>query len=120
MGRSLAYRFGAMQGLAQVALMEKLPAGIKPAQVRSALTLVIKRMITPKGTFDKDGWLQIGFAGHQPHIGEKYISTGSLYMCTAGMLCLGLPADNAFWKDPSADWSSKKLYNGEDFINNMK
>jgi len=111
-GRSLAYRFGAMQGLSQMALLKKLPTDIKPAQVREALTLVIRRMIEAPGTFDKNGWLTVGFCGHQIDMGESYISTGSLYLCSTGLLPLGLPADDPFWIDPAVDWTSKKLWNG--------
>jgi hypothetical protein len=82
--------------------------------VRSALTAVIKRMIEAPGTFDKDGWLTIGFAGHQPGIGEAYISTGSLYLCTAGLLPLGLPAGDEFWTDPTSDWTSVRAWRGQD------
>ena len=39
-GRSLAYRFGALQLLAQMALRRALPEGVSPAQVRGALTAV--------------------------------------------------------------------------------
>ena len=113
-GRSLAYRFGAFQALAQIALMEKLTKDIKPAQVRSALTAVIKKTVSAAGTFDKNGWLQIGFYGHQPGIGETYISTGSLYLCTTGMLPLGLPATNEFWSAPPMDWTAKKAWAGTD------
>ena len=113
-GRSLAYRFGAFQALAQIALMEKLTKDIKPAQVRSALTAVIKKTVSAAGTFDKNGWLQIGFYGHQPGIGETYISTGSLYLCTMGMLPLGLPATNEFWSAPPMDWTAKKAWAGTD------
>ncbi|MET1054968.1 MAG: DUF2264 domain-containing protein [Pedobacter sp.] len=114
-GRSLAYRFGAMQALNQIALMKKLPDAVKPAQVREALSLVIKRMIEAPGTFDKNGWLTIGFCGHQVDIAENYISTGSLYLCTTGMLVLGLPASDSFWTAPAASWTSKKVWGGENF-----
>ncbi|PSR56532.1 hypothetical protein AHMF7605_25075 [Adhaeribacter arboris] len=113
-GRSLAYRFGAFQALAQIALMEKLSEEIKPSQVRSGLTAVIKKTISAPNTFDKNGWLQIGFSGHQPSIGETYISTGSLYLCTTGMLPLGLPATNEFWSAPAEDWTAKKAWSGLD------
>lgn len=113
-GRSLTYRFGAMQCLAMIALMKKLPKIIKPAQVRSALSLVISNMIEPAGTFDKNGWLQLGFAGHQPDMAEDYISTGSLYLCAVGLLPLGLPVTDSFWVDPAAAWTSKKAWNGVD------
>ncbi len=81
-GRSIAYRCGAFHLLAQTALRRALPDGVSPAQVRSALTAVIRRSIEAPGTFDADGWLRIGFCGHQPGIGESYISTGSLYLCS--------------------------------------
>ncbi|MBE9583309.1 DUF2264 domain-containing protein [Mucilaginibacter sp. JRF] len=112
-GRSLAYRFGAFQLLAKVAQLGALPADIKPAQVRSALYTVIRRQIEAPGTFDNKGWLQIGLYGHQADIGEGYISTGSLYLCSEAFLILGLPANNAFWIDKDADWTAKKIWNGE-------
>jgi hypothetical protein len=79
-GRSIAYRCGAFQGLAQAALRHALPPGLAPAQVRVALTSVIRRTLEAPGTWDASGWLQIGLAGHQPGLGETYISTGSLYL----------------------------------------
>jgi hypothetical protein len=82
--------------------------------VRCALTAVIKRMAEAPGTFDKDGWLTIGFAGHQPGVGETYISTGSLYLCTAALLPLGLPAKDEFWTDAPTDWTSKRIWSGQD------
>jgi hypothetical protein len=113
-GRSLAYRFGAFQLLAQIALRKQLPESVAPAQVRSALTAVIRRMIEAPGTFDADGWLTIGFAGHQPSIGEGYISTGSLYLCAAGLLPLGLPPSDEFWTAPPRDWTSRRVWSGQD------
>jgi hypothetical protein len=112
-GRSLAYRFGALQVLAQMALRRQLPEGIAPAGVRSALTAVIRRQIEAPGTFDEDGWLQIGFAGHQPGLGERYISTGSLYLCSVGLLPLGLPSTDPFWSAPAVPWTAKRIWDGE-------
>jgi hypothetical protein len=116
-GRSLAYRFGAFQLLSQIALMKQLPGELNPGAVRSALSAVISKMIEAPGTFDKRGWLTIGFCGHQPEIGETYISTGSLYLCTTGMLTLGLPPGDEFWKSPSGEWTSKKAWGGIDVKN---
>jgi hypothetical protein len=113
-GRSLCYRFGAFQLLAQIALMKQLPGSISQAQVRSALSAVISRQVEAPGTFDSGGWLTIGTVGHQPGIGEFYISTGSLYLCLTGLLPLGLPADDLFWSMPPADWTSRKIWNGID------
>jgi hypothetical protein len=114
-GRSIAYRCGAFQALAQMALQKQLPDALPPAQVRSALAAVIKKTMDAHGTFDKDGWLTIGLAGHQPGIGESYISTGSLYLCTVAFLPLGLPATDEFWSSQSVDWTSKKAFSGKDF-----
>jgi hypothetical protein len=111
-GRSLAYRFGAFQLLGQVSLLKKLPKEIEPAQVRSALSLVIKNLMEAPGTLDNKGWLNIGIFGAQPGIGEYYITTGSLYLCSVGLLPLGLPATDPFWTNPPADWTSKKVWKG--------
>jgi hypothetical protein len=113
LGRSIAYRFGAFQCLAQMSLMRELPAPLKPAQVRAALTAVIRRMIGAPGTFDEHGWLRIGFCGHQPTLGERYISTGSLYLCSSGLLPLGLPPADEFWSGPPARWTSQQLWSGD-------
>ena len=44
-GRSIAYRCGAFHLLAQAALRRTLPEGVSPAQVRGALTAVIRRSL---------------------------------------------------------------------------
>jgi hypothetical protein len=113
-GRSLAYRCGAFQLLAQLALQQQLPDELTPGQVRAGLTAVIRRTMDAPGTFDPDGWLQIGLCGHQPGIGETYISTGSLYLCTVVFLPLGLPLADPFWQSPPADWTAKKIWSGAD------
>jgi hypothetical protein len=66
-------------------------------------------------TFDEQGWLTIGFCGHQPEVGERYISTGSLYLCTGAFLPLGLPPSDPFWSDAPLAWTSKKAYAGLTF-----
>lgn len=112
-GRSAAYRFGALQSLAQISLMRELPEYIRPAQVRSAMTAVIHKMMDAPGTFDSNGWLQIGVCGYQPSLGEAYISTGSLYLCSAGLLPLGLPLTDEFWSGPPARWTAQRIWSGE-------
>lgn len=114
LGRSLAYRFGAFQHLSKMALMEQLPKGVQPQEVRAALYTVIKRQLSMKGTFDKDGWLCIGMVGHQRNIAQGYISTGSLYLCSEAFLILGLPPANGLWQGPDQDWIGKKVWKGED------
>jgi hypothetical protein len=112
-GRSTTYRFGAFQTLAQISLWRELPEIMRPAQVRCALTAVIRKMMEAPGNFDANGWLQIGFCGHQPALGESYISTGSLYLCAAGLLPLGLPPMDEFWSAPAEHWTSQKIWSGE-------
>tara|TARA_R110002072_G_scaffold165924_1_gene319174 strand:+ start:426 stop:722 length:297 start_codon:yes stop_codon:yes gene_type:complete len=93
-----------------MALFEKLPKGIEPSQVRSALKKVIEKQMSAKNMFDKNGWLTLGFYGHQPEMAERYISTGSLYLCTEVFLALGLAPENQFWSDAPKDWSQKKIW----------
>ncbi len=114
-GRSITYRCGAFHLLADVARRDLLPEGISPAQVRGALTAVMHRTLGAPNTFDAGGWLQIGLAGHQPGLGEEYISTGSLYLCSFAMLPLGLPPADPFWASAAAPWSSQKIWAGENF-----
>ena len=113
-GRSIAYRCGAFHLLAQMALLGELPAPLTPPRVRSALTAVIRRTLEAPGTFDRDGWLTVGLCGHQPHLGEGYISTGSLYLCSAAFLPLGLAPSDPFWSAPAEEWTATRLWRGED------
>ena len=112
-GRSLTYRFGAFQSLAQAAWREDLEEGLSPAAVRCALGAVIRRTMSAPAMFDGEGWLRIGVYGSQPAMGEVYISTGSLYLCSAVFLPLGLPQDAPFWSLPDEPWTSVRLWRGE-------
>ena len=114
-GRSIAYRCGAFHLLAQMALRKALPDGVTPAQVRGALGAAIGRTLDAPGTFDEHGWLRIGFAGHQPAIGETYISTGSVYLCAVALLPLGLPPTDEFWSSPAQPWTSARAWSGGAF-----
>ena len=111
-GRSIAYRFGTFHVLSTAALKDLLPTTITKSQVRCGLTAVIKRHMAIKGNFDEHGWLTLGFAGHQPQIAERYISTGSLYLCSTVFTALGLPATDEFWSAPYAEWTGKKIWSG--------
>jgi hypothetical protein len=114
-GRSLAYRCGAFQLLGQIALRRALPEPLAPAQVRSALTALIRRTMDAPGTFDNGGWLTLGFCGHQPGIAERYISTGSVYLCAVGFLPLGLAPDDPFWAAPPQPWTAVRAWSGQPF-----
>jgi hypothetical protein len=88
---------------------------VPPGQAREALSAVIARTLDPPGTFDAQGWLTIGLAGHQPGVGERYISTGSVYLCAMALLPLGLPPDDPFWAEPPQAWTGKRAWAGEEF-----
>ena len=116
LGRSLTYRFGVFHHLAMTALRDLLPADLPPAQVRCGLTAVLERLLAAPGTFDGNGWLTIGVAGCQPSLAEPYISTGSLYLFTTGLLPLGLSPDHPFWTGANVDWTAKKVWSGQDVL----
>ena len=113
-GRSITYRGGAFHHLADVSLRKQLPASSKPAQVRSALTAVIKKTLNAPNTFTKDGWLTIGLYGNQPDLADFYINTGSEYLCTTIFLPLGLPETDEFWSSPAEPWTAVKVWSGQD------
>lgn len=110
-GRSAAYRFGAFQTLSQIALQNRL-TNITYEQVRCALTKLIQNVML-HDNFDKDGWLKIGVCGYQPDMGDYYVSIGSLYLCSAIFLPLGLSPDHPFWSGDDKKWTSQKIWGGE-------
>lgn len=110
-GRSVCYRFGAFQMLSQAALQHRLEKTLTPAAVRCALTAVIRR-VAANSMFDAQGWLVPGVCGYQPELAEEYINIGSLYLCTAVFLPLGLLPEDPFWSDAAEDWTSKKIWSG--------
>ena len=112
LGSCLSYRCGVFHLLSQAALLKILPRNINPAQVRSALTEVLKRQFNGKNNFDSQGWLIVGLNGSQIDISENDINTGSLYMCCSIFLVLGLDFNDQFWTAPAAEWSSLKAWNG--------
>lgn len=114
-GRSLQYRTASMQVLSMMALMGTLPKSVSNGQVRAAMTALIHRFMDQPNTFDENGWLRIGFCGSQRDVAEGYACTGSLYLCTAGFVALGLPATAEFWTAPAEKWTSQKAWSGEMF-----
>ena len=111
-GRSICYRFGAFQMLAQAALEHMLEPPLSPAAVRCGLTAVIKRVMNSASMFDEQGFLLPGIIGSQPELAESYINVGSLYLCSAVFLPLGLPPQDPFWQDPDEPWTGKKVWSG--------
>lgn len=111
-GKSVAYRSGVFHTLAQISLFKILPRNIEPAQVRSALTKVIQNHFASNRNFDEDGWLTVGLNGRQIDISEPTMNTGSMYLCTAVFLPLGLSFNDPFWSSPFTEWSSLSAWNG--------
>jgi len=113
-GRSIVYRGGVFHHLANMALKKQLPGSITPAQVREALTAVIKKTTDAPQTFTANGWLNIGLYGNQPGLAEGYITTGSSYLCSTIFLPLGLPDTDEFWSSAPAPWTAVKIWSGQD------
>ncbi|HEY4326483.1 MAG TPA: DUF2264 domain-containing protein [Mucilaginibacter sp.] len=113
-GRSIVYRAGVFHHLANMAYKKQLPASLNPAQVRCALTAMIKKTLDAPTTFSAEGWLNIGLYGKQPGLADFYITTGSLYICTNVFVPLGLPQDDPFWSAPDEPWTSVKIWSGQD------
>jgi hypothetical protein len=111
-GRSMTYRLGVFQPLALLAWKGDLPEELGEGQVRSALTCVMKRMFSQEGNFNEKGFLQLGFAGHQPSLADGYSNNGSMYLTSEVFLPLGLPASHSFWTSPAQDWTAKKAWEG--------
>jgi hypothetical protein len=114
-GRSLTYRTAVFQPLALLAWRKQLPKSLPEGQVRAALHAAHVAIWEAPGNFDKDGYLTIGFRGHQPELGDWYSNNGSMYIAAAGLLALGLPAGDSFWTAPAQDWTQKKAFSGARF-----
>jgi len=115
-GRSLIYRGAAFHHLADMAWRKALPKQLTAAQVRCALTAVIKKTLESPSTY-KNGWLSLGVYGQQPAIADTYNNQGSPYLSTSIFLPLGLPSTDPFWANPPEKWSAQKIWSGEDFPN---
>lgn len=115
-GRSTVYRFGAFQLLSQAVLQEFLPENISYSQVRCGLNAVIHKVCENSCMFDSNGFLTPGIYGKQPDLAEEYINIGSLYLCETVFLPLGLPENHKFWTEPDMDWTSKKIWSGQNVI----
>lgn len=115
-GRSLIYRGAAFHHLADMAWRKALPKQLTAAQVRCALTAVIRKTLESPSTY-KNGWLSLGVYGQQPAIADTYNNQGSPYLSTSIFLPLGLPSTDPFWANPPEKWSAQKIWSGEDFPN---
>lgn len=115
-GRSICCRMGVFHHLADVALRHGNIANVPPAQIRSALSAVIKKQVGNQN-FDQNGFLKLGFNGDQPDICEGYFNQGSLYHSVLIFLPLGLHKEDPFWTEPAKSWTSKLAWEGQVFRN---
>lgn len=115
-GRSLTYRTGAFQPLSLLAWKKQLSQSHTEGQVRNILTAVHKSIFSNPGNFTADGYLTIGFAGHQPALGDWYSNNGSMYITSESFIALGLPADDSFWTVPGEDWTARKAFRNDTFL----
>ena len=113
-GRSLTYRTTSFQPLSQLAWQKQLPDSLKQGTVRSALRAVHQAIFDNPTNF-KDGFLQIGFAGANPALGDWYSNNGSMYITTNSFLHLGLPASDSFWTEAEKSWTQKLAFSGQPF-----
>jgi hypothetical protein len=74
-----------------------------------------RAIFSHESNFDKLGYLTIGFAGHQPTLGDIYSNAGSMYIAAASLIALGLPATDSYWTSPPLPWTTKKAFGGEPF-----
>jgi hypothetical protein len=114
-GRSLTYRTAVFQPLGLLAWRKQLPASLPEGQVRAAVHAVHRAVWTEPGNFTRDGYLTIGFVGHQPELGDWYSNNGSMYIASASFLALGLPETDSYWTAPAQDWTQKKAFSGRSF-----
>lgn len=114
-GRSLTYRTAVHQPLAYLAWRKLLHAKLPEGQVRAATMATQRRIFADPSNFDADGFLTIGFARHQPSLGDVYSNAGSMYITSESLLALGLPASDSYWTAPAQPWTMRKAYAVQDF-----
>lgn len=114
-GRSITYRTAAFQPLALLAWRKALPANLPEGQVRAAMSAVHQMIFSNPSNFTQEGFLTIGFVGHQPTLGDRYSNNGSMYIASESFLALGLPADDSYWTAPALDWTQKKAFSTQQF-----
>lgn len=114
-GRSLTYRTAVFQPLGLLAWRKRLPKSLPEGQVRAATLAAQRAIFGNPSNFDKNGYLTIGFAGHQPSLGDIYSNSGSMYIASESLIALGLPPGDDYWTTPPLPWTSSKAFAGQKF-----
>ena len=79
------------------------------------MNAVINNLFERNQNYNDNGFLCLGFNGHQREITNKYTNNGSLYMASLAFLPLGLPEENSFWTEPEQEWTNKRGWTGKAF-----
>jgi hypothetical protein len=114
-GRSLTYRTAVFQPLGLLAWRKRLPKSLSEGRVRSATLAAQRAVFRFPSNFDANGFLTIGFTGHQPALADWYSNAGSMYLAAESLVALGLPAQDSYWTAPGEAWTSKRAFAGERF-----
>ncbi|MBO9623415.1 MAG: DUF2264 domain-containing protein [Sphingomonas sp.] len=114
-GRSLTYRTAVFQPLGLLAWRKKLPQSLPEGQVRAATLAAQRAIFRNPSNFTPEGYLTIGFAGHQATLGDIYSNAGSMYIAAESLIALGLPAQDSYWIVPALPWTTRKAFGGQPF-----
>lgn len=114
-GRSLTYRTAVFQPLGLLAWRKRLPKSLPEGQARAATLAAQRAIFGNPSNFDNNGYLTIGFAGHQPSLGDIYSNSGSMYIASESLIALGLPPGDDYWTAPALPWTSRKAFAGQKF-----
>lgn len=114
-GRSITYRLGVFQPLMLASWKYTLPKDVTYGQLRYATTTVMKNMFEGANNFNEQGYLNLGFVGHQPNLADSYTNNGSMYLTSLVFIALGCPNDHPFWTEKPADWTARKAWKGDFF-----
>lgn len=117
-GRSNVYRFGVFHLLSRLITLHLLPANLEKniGGLRNGMTAVINKFYHNKPLFDKDGWLYEGVIGYQPTKSDYYISRGSVYLCTMGLMQVALPPNDRFWTATDKQWTQRAIWSGNQHV----
>jgi hypothetical protein len=96
-GRSLAYRFGWLNGL-MVAVFNGM-SPVSPGIAREMVGRNLARWLE-MGALSEEGAFRERLSPHGSDGGrDRYINCGHPYWCMQSFLCLALPASHAFWSE---------------------
>jgi hypothetical protein len=114
-GRSLTYRTAVFQPLGLLAWRKRLPQSLPEGQVRAATLAAQRAIFRFPSNFDENGFLTLGFTGHQPKLADVYSNAGSMYIAAESLIALGLSTNDSYWTSPALPWTTKRAFDGQEF-----